>query len=101
MEKAESPLVLKLSFGTVAVRLGILANACPIIFGAKIPVLISSVFSQIGRMRTSHKSFPSVVFFLINGSKCIQVGFSKSVIRLLVLKVMEITKSFKRTKKLE
>lgn len=101
IEKTESRLMLKLSFNTVAVRLGILANPCPSVFGAKISVLISCVFSQIGRMKTIHKSFPSVVFFLINGSKCIQVGFLKFVIRLLVFKVIEITKSFKLTKKLE
>lgn len=40
MEKAESQLMLKLSFGTVAVKLGILANLCPVIFGVKISVLI-------------------------------------------------------------
>lgn len=90
--------MLKLSLDTVAIRLGILANPCLIRFGPKISVLISSVFSHIGEMGVIHKSFTSIIFFLINGSKCIQVGFLKSVIRFLVFKVTEITRSFKTYK---
>ena len=57
MERAQSHLMLKLSLDTLAVRLEILANLCPSVFGHQISVLISSASSQIGKINCSPQLF--------------------------------------------
>ena len=61
IERTESHLMLKLSMDTVAVRLGILANPCPILHFATKYLFLFFVSSQIGGIGAIHKPFTSVI----------------------------------------